>query len=568
MLNALKALVVVLPIIIAVFVAGRFVFRDHVDPARITRWTIIFVSITIFGFLIPNFWIMIVLYGAIMLALVGLKIETNIPVLYVLVICCLPPQFEPLLGFAGINYLFDISPPMILSLTLLVPALLYFKSMKIKGRGIVTTDIFMFSFFLLAIILGFRSTTFTNGLREVWNVGLTIFLPYLIFSRWIKDVDELKTVIIAIMLPMISMACIAFFEAALQWHFYSQPAVNWHGDIGGKYGYRAGFLRAFASVMGPIEFGFLLMITMTFAYSLYPRSRLKFVGAGAIAAMFGALMLTFSRGPWIGVVIATFTYVSSGPKGFKNAMIAGAVSVVLFAGVLVSPIGNSVISVLPFVDSGDSHGASTITYRQQLLENGIIVVKRNPLFGSTDYYQQPEMQALIQGEGIIDIVNSYLQVALQYGLVGMTLFIGILMSATFAAWRAMRLSSTYDEELSTYSRAMFAAMVGVMVVIGTTSSVLQVPIFYWFMAGLCVAVRRIVATDMQTAAKTGTETQHLKVGVDPTNSLRVAQEKQEQSAEEIALAKRNAERKREARARTVPAHLRQYVRNKPPEPRD
>lgn len=42
------------------------------------------------------------------------------------------------------------------------------------------------------------------------------------------------------------------------------------------------------------------------------------------------------------------------------------------------------------------------------MDNSWIVIQRNPLFGSFDFRNTPEMQSMIQGEGIIDIVNTYI----------------------------------------------------------------------------------------------------------------------------------------------------------------
>jgi len=267
-LNTLKALIVILPAIIGVFVLARFVLRDHIEPKRVDIWLMIFGSFTVMSFLISNYWIMIVLLMLIVLLLVALKIEPNLPALFALLICVMPPQVEELRGIAGINYLFPISPPLILSLAILTPAVLFFKKMSLLVKGVRTTDIFMYAFVLLAIVLSFRDTTFTDGLRGIWNVSLTIFLPYFIFSRWIKTFADLKIVIIAILLPLLSMAVMAFPEAVLKWHFYAIPSANWHGPFAAPYTYRAGFLRAYGSVMGPIELGFLLMITLTLAYAL------------------------------------------------------------------------------------------------------------------------------------------------------------------------------------------------------------------------------------------------------------------------------------------------------------
>ena len=88
---------------------------------------------------------------------------------------------------------------------------------------------------------------------------------------------------------------------------------------------------------------------------------------------------------------------------------------------LLTPIGDRIINLLPYV--GSEENTVTADYRTKLLENSWIVIQRNPVFGSVDYLETPEMQEMIQGQGIIDVVNTYIQVALNTGLVGLGLFV-------------------------------------------------------------------------------------------------------------------------------------------------
>ncbi len=516
--------------------------------------------LTAVAFMIPNYWLMLIVIGSMVSLFVALKIEQNLAVLYGLLICILPPIEQPIPGFGGINQLFPISPPLLFSIVVLLPALMHFKSMSGKLRGIILTDAFMVLYVALSAVLAFRDTSITDGLRIIWILVLTVFLPYFVISRWVKTAEDIKVFFIALVTPLLGFAALAFIESVMAWHFYGQPTANWHGPHVATYIYRLGFLRAYASVLGPIEFGFLLMVAMTLSYSLIQPRLSKFMAASGIAAFAGALLLTFSRGPWLGAVVSTATYVVSGPKGFSRGIVAGAFAVLAFIVLALSPIGDKVLSILPFFGDVDADN-STVSYRQRLFENGVKVIMMNPWFGSTNYLETPEMRELLQGQGIIDLVNSYIQVGLAKGLVGLGLFVGILFSGANAAFQAMLKTAKTDNEFSGYCRAIFAALIGVIVVIGTTSSISQVPIFYWMLAGLGVSVRRIAQESQSLASANGTVGTHK-----PAMSLRAAKEKNsapDDDAEAAAHAKRNAERKIAARQRDVPAHLRQYVIRKP-----
>ncbi|MEL6113562.1 MAG: O-antigen ligase family protein, partial [Pseudomonadota bacterium] len=263
------------------------------------------------------------------------------------------------------------------------------------------------------------------------------------------------------------------------------------------------------------------------------------MGLSGIGGFAGALLFTFSRGPWLGGIIAIASYFAVGPKGFSRSILMGFVGAIFATGILISPMGDGIINALPFVNGGTAEADETISYRQKLFKNGTEVIMERPAFGSTTYYEHPKMMELTQGQGIIDLVNSYIQVALAKGLVGLFFFAGILLSALWAAFRAMGLSKNQAPELSAYARGAFAAMVAIILIIATTSSNPPLPILYFSIAGLCVSIRRIVEAERQSdfaglgvegaladgggAAKSG-------LGPSATQSIRKATEKQTERA--------------------------------------
>jgi O-antigen ligase len=95
------------------------------------------------------------------------------------------------------------------------------------------------------------------------------------------------------------------------------------------------------------------------------------------------------------------------------------------------------------------------------------------------------MQEMIQGEGIIDMVNSYLSIAMSFGFVGLTMFSAVFLSAAWGLFRGMRTAAP-GSELHDLGRALLATMVGALVTIATVSSILIIPTVYWLIAGLCV----------------------------------------------------------------------------------
>ncbi len=102
-------------------------------------------------------------------------------------------------------------------------------------------------------------------------------------------------------------------------------------------------------------------------------------------------------------------------------------------------------------------------YREMMLLNSIDVVLRNPLFGGFDYMYSTELQEMATGSGFIDIVNSYVGVALAQGLVGLSLFVGTFFAIILSIVRSMRKISDKEDERYVLGQALFSVLIGVLV---------------------------------------------------------------------------------------------------------
>jgi O-antigen ligase len=170
------------------------------------------------------------------------------------------------------------------------------------------------------------------------------------------------------------------------------------------------------------------------------------------------------------------------PRAGANVTKATLAAAAIGAVVLMSPMGESVIDHLPFIGTVE---AENITYRQRLFEVSTLIVMQNPFFGSFDYLYRPEMQELVMG-GMIDVVNSYIGVALSSGLVGLALFSGAFICAALALWKGRRHAIYADDEMRVLGSALLATLVGIMLIIFTVSSITIVPLVYWTFIGICL----------------------------------------------------------------------------------
>jgi O-antigen ligase len=127
-----------------------------------------------------------------------------------------------------------------------------------------------------------------------------------------------------------------------------------------------------------------------------------------------------------------------------------------------------------------------------LLEIATHEILQNPFFGAFDSMYSPAMQELKQGQGIIDIVNSYLAVGLGSGLVGLSLFAGFFIAIATGIFKGVLNLANRNDELHLLGRVLFSTLLGILVIIVTVSSITVIPVIYWSVAGLGVAYARML----------------------------------------------------------------------------
>jgi O-antigen ligase len=135
-------------------------------------------------------------------------------------------------------------------------------------------------------------------------------------------------------------------------------------------------------------------------------------------------------------------------------------------------------------------------YRQRLAVRSWQLFQEHPLFG--DQLAVQKMEDLRQGEGIIDLVNTYAQVALFYGIVGLALFITPVLLAFLGAVRQAKRLQSQDPDFSSLGNTLAACEFGTLVVIATTSFGLAIANLFYVLLGLTVAFVRMARANPRT----------------------------------------------------------------------
>lgn len=495
MLTNLKALVVVLGLAVIVFTLLKPLCLRYMVAEDFARRRNVWYVLTVTAFLSPNFW----LYAVVAMPLLfwaGRK-DSNPAGLYMLTMHVIPP-LAFYIPVVGINQLFDLNQYRILSLAVLLPVAWRLRQSARDGtrEGRFTLgDGLLLAYFVLQLVLFVPYESITHTMRRAFLFGIDALLLYYVLSRDCTERWKVADTIAGFTLAAAIATPIALFEAMRGWLLYQGLGFAWGDPISWAYLMRGEMLRAQVSAGHSIALGFLL--ASAFCFWLYLR---RAAGSAAVSLigigwLWGGLVAAYARAPWLAALVMFFVYAGLGPDAMSRVTRATLSFAVLSALVLASPIGERVIDSLPFIGTLD---AGNIEYRQELATVSWQLIQQNPYFGNPFVMQ--EMEGLRQGQGIIDLVNSYASVALFYGLVGLTLLLGFFVCGLWAAFRAVKLTARTDADASFLGAALVACMIGILAIMATSSFRGGLAQMFWAMGGLSIGYATAVRREMAWVA--------------------------------------------------------------------
>jgi O-antigen ligase len=491
----LKALIVILVLATTVFAFAHRPACAITKAGDYTRRRNLWFAFTLAAFLAHNFWLYTLV--AIPLLLYANLRETNPPALFFFILFAVPMAAIPISGMGLINVFIHLSHARILELFVLLPA--FFILIRRRGTlafGRTWPDRILAVYILLTTLLALRDASVTATLRTGFYMFIDVFLPYFVISRWLKDLQDFRVALLSLVLVIMVAALIAVFEVSRQWLLYYSllGVLGLEGML--SFQARAGVVRAVVTAGHSIALGYLMVVGMGLYLYLKRLIRITFIRRLGMALLAAGLIASLSRGPWVGAVVLLVVFLATGRNAMPRLVGFAAAAVLAFSLIAMLPGGEKVINLLPFI--GETEKGS-IDYRQSLLNQSMIVIERNPWFGSVNYLETPEMEALRTGLGIIDIVNTYIQVVLETGFVGLGLFVSFFALILLGIYRAMRSVRDRNSEERLLGRALFATLLAILLIIFTVSSITIIPIVYWSVAGLGAAYAEMVRRQKKEA---------------------------------------------------------------------
>jgi O-antigen ligase len=269
-------------------------------------------------------------------------------------------------------------------------------------------------------------------------------------------------------------------------------------DAGVQYFSGKDFLRGFsferlrASFPSANDFaGWLIMFIPIFLGILATKQlnglerRIKKIALGALVAlMLICLVLTYSRGAWLGFIfgLALIDYEIIKLLGYRN-------KILVYPLMIVCLIGIFFILPLTIKERIKSIGDININLnRISLWKESLSIIEDFPVFGSgLNTYSVVGRNYKIMEEGGIYPHNSFLQMAAETGVIGLVSFVWILIVLFRSGFQT--LSRKKDPLLLGILAGILAFLVQSF--FDTNLYALQLVVLFWFMMGLAVAVMRL-----------------------------------------------------------------------------
>ena len=491
-----KALIVVIGITLIAFGASRPLVATFISLQDYRRRRNLWLCLVTAAFLISNFWLYMLVAAALMAF--GLRRDPNPAALYAFLLLAVPPFGRDIPTFGLVNQIFPLDYLRLSSMVILLPsasAVLQRSSRPgpLAGgrdpqhRKLLTTDVLVLLFCVLQVALWFPYDSPTATLRRTILLVIDILLPYFVLSRACRSLDDVTETMASLLLAALALGCLAVFETSRNWLLFASLEDVWGTIYVTSFLRRGDTLRAQVTGGHSIVIGYAFVIALGFWVAL--RTRVNSAGWRwtSLAALVAGLIATMARGPWLGAVAVWLVFLALGPNPVSRLLKTSAAVALAGGLLLLTPWGAGLIDRLPFIGTQVD---GSVAYRQQLAAVSWLLIQQNPFLGTLNFMQY--MEELRQGEGIIDLVNAYAGVALAYGLIGLSLFIGFFAVVIVGCLRVVRSLAPIDPAAAQLGAGLAACLAAALLMLATVGMYLSIGCLTWAIAGLTVGYTQLM----------------------------------------------------------------------------
>ena len=384
------------------------------------------------------------------------------------------PAAGSLLAVAG-AYIAPLTPFMSFSGALLIGYLLHPEHHL--RRRFTMSDAYMLAFVVIYCVCVSLRETPTGIARNIATYFIPYVLSYHVLSRIRIERPELLLRILVLAAAAAGLLCL--FETLRHWPLYAgiMGIKNdlWTIDAPRVWLERGGVARAYGPFAHPLTGGAMLGLAAVAAWGLWlARGRSGPLFGLGVAVLIG-LASTLSRSGLVAVAIGLMTF----------QMLRGRYLLAL----LVPLAGFVTIFALPILTGGDAQ--SSTTYRLGLVMGIPQALGSRAWLGYREAVAQGLLDQFIQGQGIVDLVNAYIAIIVEGGIVSLIPFILFLLSA-YPHYRAIRRMNPGGDHLL-LAQALISILTALIVAFALLSSWIA-PMQMGFVAvALLIALRYDIA---------------------------------------------------------------------------
>jgi O-antigen ligase len=481
----IRALIVILALATVVFAFAKApATAVAITPEDFIHRRNTWFYITLAGFLSQNYWVFAVIVSLVIYN--AAKKDSNKIAMFFFLVLALPQIKVEIPGFAGIRYFYAVDYVRMLTAVVLLPVCIEARKLAVaKVSKAYWPDILLATYIVLTLVLQAQYDVATNLARSALSWAIDVVIPYYAISRSIKDLKSFRDVLMSFAIAAMLASFVGVFEFVRHWILYASAGEALGAEWDPGYLARGDFLRASATSGQSIVLGYVIAVAIGLFLALRRSVPKVQQYAGGMALLLAGVVSPLSRGPWIGLVAMLFVFVLTGDKPIQRITKYLIAAIPLGIALMFTDYGQKIIDYLPFMGTVDSEN---VTYRQNLFDTSFQIILDNPFFGSTDYLLH--MEELRQGQGIIDLVNTYLIVGLNTGFIGLGLYVMFFLTILLSTFRRLRLAPLATEA-RTLGQALFAVLVGALLIIATVSPIYHVPLLLWSVAAMCIAFGKL-----------------------------------------------------------------------------
>jgi len=393
---------------------------------------------------------------------------------FLMFLLVLPPVSFTLGGLDGLNYVLRLDPTRLTSLVLLsLPAVrLLFRRRLRDEPAVRAVDLAVIIYQLWDIALVARYASLTGILRTVVESFCDVLIPYYVITRTLRTAADLRNAGSYLAIGCVAMGSVACAESLIQHNLYGGLqwvyGVRWESTVDLM---RGGFLRVESTTPQPIVLAFVLIFALSI-WTWLKGDMLRTKWVIAVYLMFGFAMLsTWSRGPWLGTGLLVIAF------GLQRWLSSRAFLVVVIGGLVAAVVAklagadSAVMAALQAMFGSSADDLSTINYRRELLDASLALIQQSPWLGVPDY--EGALQTFRQGEGMIDLVNTYIVIMLNSGVIGLAMFLfpyAFVIARMSSVQRLANLVSPSKSVVGKFAPAFISMILAMLFTIFTTSS--------------------------------------------------------------------------------------------------